>query len=168
MTLLGAGASAREEKPPGGTRPAQSLGQVQRESRTCGGGDRGARRPREPGRTRGTYPVIAFWGQGIRHPGPEPRAGGLDGHGVTYARQLATGCKRATAQGLSASADPRARWPWVPGALCPWAWESCRAAAEPLSPKWGARETRQPGEGHHPLGLPPSLPVGGGWAACET
>lgn len=48
----------------------------------------------------GTYPVITFWGQRVCHPGPEPRAGGLDGHGITYASQLATRWKRAKSECL--------------------------------------------------------------------
>lgn len=47
----------------------------------------------------GTYPVITFWGQRVCHPGPEPRARGLDSHRVTYAGQLATCWKRAHSAG---------------------------------------------------------------------
>lgn len=55
-----------------------------------------------------TYPVVPFWGQRVCHPGPEPRARGLDGHGVTDARQLATGWKRVcTAQKGESPAQPR-------------------------------------------------------------
>lgn len=53
---------------------------------------------RDPGiqaRRRGTYSGITFWSQRVCHPGPEPRAGGLDGHRVAYACQLATRWKRA-------------------------------------------------------------------------
>lgn len=54
----------------------------------------------------GTYPVVTFWGQRIRHPRPKPGAGRLDGHGVAYARQLATCWKRGHGTEVSVLARP--------------------------------------------------------------